>query len=309
MSRERASFGRIILILSLVCLLSVLTSIGSSAQTVIPVVTANNEPAVVEVDVEDAEGANTTITYPGYIECNTGSQSQVTVNLQVTTGGWNCSIDPDSMTFFAGGETRQNYTVTVSVPNNSSGGDNRTSKVGGSWTGSGALVGDVNEDSTLIRIKQHYRFEISVEHPEAKEAEMVANISVVVSNTGNGRDEFRIEFSDSEELGADGWGLAGPIEIEVDQGEEETAYMEITVTKWSGSYELNLTVTSIGSEDVNGTDTVSVSEVFTIKVIGGSDPPDDGDDDDDGIPFISPAELIGIFLLVAIVGRFRGKKP
>jgi uncharacterized membrane protein len=220
-------------------------------------------------------------------------------------GDWDSEIEPSSMTFVSGGDNRQNYTVTFSVPKGSSTSDSRLITVGGSWTGSGGLVGDVQEDVTQGNVLQYYWFEISVTAPHAINATSEGTISVSIENTGNGEDTFRVEFANAGDLESSKWEIDGPVSVAIPEGGNDTVNLSVTTPSVGITYDLELTVTSVGSE-TDHPDSPEVKEKLLVVSIVGGKPPEEDKKDDDSIPWISVPEIaLASIIALAMVHLFR----
>jgi len=178
----------------------------AEGQTIIPVVQAGFDAASKSADVTPGGTANGVVQNTGTIVCNTGSQTQVSVNLQVTAGGWGAAITPSSMTFLAGSSTEQDFAITVRAPPGTSHKVSQNVVVGGSWTGAQGLVGDVDSTQMIVFIEQYFKLILESDNPLTEIAPGDdLTFAMKIWNMGNDEDDFVIEIMNQKSLTDDGW--------------------------------------------------------------------------------------------------------
>jgi hypothetical protein len=297
----------IVIVLAIAFALSGILVIGLSDNcagqtTIIPVVQASNDNPSTNANVEPGNPSNGVVTNTGTITCDCGSQPQVDVDLTIEAGGWGATIVPSSMTFTWGGEDTQAYSVTVRAPPGTSHKVSQNVVVGGHWTGSLGLVGDVDESTFIIFIDQYFDLTLEQEGPDKMKPRASGNISITIWNGGNDEDDFIIEVDNLQELANSGWKIPTVPRQTIEEKGIRPIRISITAPSSEGSYQFEITVTSEGSQ-LSGSNVKSTTvNVFVdVKKEGsGSGGGGDGDsDEDDPIPFAG-AELIVPCVAIAL---------
>ncbi len=173
--------------------------------TIIPVVSAAFDDSSKNADVTPGGSGNGIVKNTGTISCDSGSQTQVTVALTISAGGWGAAITPSSMTFPAGTSSKP-FSITVRAPPGTSHKVSQNVVVGGSWTGAEGLVGDVDSTSMIVFIDQYFKLILESDNPltEINPGDDLT-FSMKIWNMGNDEDDFVIEITNQKSLSDEGW--------------------------------------------------------------------------------------------------------
>jgi len=286
-------------VVMLVITLGMLMTANAGAQT--PIVTASFDQSSRTANVEPGNPTNGSVSNTGVINCDVGNRSRVTVNLAVAGGNWTASISPTSQVYFTGGPTQQNFDITVHAPIGTSHKVSQNVVVGGNWTADDNSTGEIGQSSMIVFIEQYFSIEVEpVEDLKAKGKEEIT-IEVTVWNDGNDEDDFILEIANQMSLTNSGWYIPTIPKLTIAEKESGDVDILLTAPSKSGTFDIELIVISERSRLNNPDQEKNATVTIRIKVDG-------DDDDDDGIPFVSPFELIGVLLLVALVGRYRGRR-
>ena len=122
------------------------------------------------------------------------------VTLQAEAGGWAVSAPPSME--FTNEITKQNFSVSVQVPAETSTKTQGQLTIGGKWRYSpGTMGGTIDPTTAIIKIEQYYQYAISPSSSlDTIELEDVVDINFITVNQGNGADMIAMEILDKEEL-------------------------------------------------------------------------------------------------------------
>lgn len=277
------------------CIVSlVILIITISLITVIPKpVKAVGQPVVILEWISSPEqianvspGSTGIVTFQGTVsgDMSVGSNVQtIIVTLNVTDdNGWSCVISPYQ--FNIQPNVPMPFEVNVRVPIGANFCEIDTIYVTAQGvTYPGATPATVQPDplNGVIHIKQYYKFQLSCDQPY-KEIEMgsKAEYNLTIRNVGNGRDTFRINITNLNNLTRDGFnvGLSTPT-IAIDSNDSDT--VKITVQspeiqiESSKLYTIYVEVKSIDQEMNEGTSKPQTFELNLRVKPNAESPPDE----------------------------------
>ncbi len=284
----------------------------AEGQTIIPVVNAQFDDSSKTADVEPGNPSGGIVKNTGTIHCDCGSQPQVDVSLTISAGGWGAAITPSSMTFVWGGEEEKPFSVTIAAPEGTSHKVAQNVIVGGSWTGSLGLVGDVDETSMIVFVEQYFDLVLELDEPESIAPGGGGNISFQIFNLGNDEDDFIVDVDNLADLARDGWSIPTIGKLTIEEKGARRISIYVSAPDEEDTYHFEITVTSEKSRLANPDDERSASlDVFVEVKKGGSGSGGGGggsSDDDDGLPFLSPFELMAMVCVVSLAHRHQRRR-
>ena len=191
-----------------ISMLSLTAAVPKEAEAVGPTVLAevrwNPGQEVQEAEVKPGEHG--TVLFSGIVNCELvagGTFQKVVVSLSATSQqGWIPTVNPPQITFSPNTDTDVPFSVTVTVPSETSFYIADEIQVAGKGVAYPGIFQDIIEPiSATIRVKQFYKFsmECAKAYQEVAPAErLVYNLRV--KNHGNARDTFHIAIQNLEKL-------------------------------------------------------------------------------------------------------------
>jgi hypothetical protein len=256
-----------------------------------------DEPS--EVDV--SPGSSGIVVTSGTITCIKWGPDQVKVYLNGSSPFGSASVIPPDMVFggSGGSEETRSFSVTTRIPRGTTSLERTSVTVGGYYV-QGSMEYDIAPDTAQIIVMQFYRVEVYIKEGNYKGANLTArpgesvNLDVIIHNSGNGNDVFKIDFLDREDAEKDGIKLPKPFEVSVPEKRNKSVSLEIgSEEPRSGIHFLMLSVSSKGSEDSDRPFKIFKPIILDIE--------EQSITDKIGSIMISPL-IIGIVVLVVLVG-------
>jgi hypothetical protein len=255
-------------------------------------------------DVQEAEvkpGEHGTVIFTGVVNCEMvagGTFQKVIVSLQASSDqGWTPVVNPPQITFNPNSDSNLPFSVTVTVPAETSFYTTDTIRVSGRGVAyPGATQDIIDEVTATIKVAQFYKFslECSKAYQEVGPSERLA-FDLRVKNHGNARDTFNIKISNLKELTKDGWTVTLSTDV-IEINEKDEGVVQIPVgtpikfNLWLNEIETVLVEVKSEQEEKNEGFTVPREYPLSVRQRGFSTPGFD--------PFFL---LIGIAGLAVIV--------
>jgi hypothetical protein len=234
----------------------------------------------------------------------------VEVNLDCTASpGWPCIVEPDQIVYTTSGDAQ--VVVNVVVP--------QAAPAGAAivhLTGVATYIGGAKtaEASGTLNVVQYYRFEVVSDKPSS--SDNPAEVSISITNLGNGPDSFKIGIENLDKLKDNGFeiSLSKPAtgEVPINHSENITIKVEYGDKAPAGKVQsIRLLITSVGSENMG--EAVTKSYVISVKVSKGGFAESAEEAVEDISSFLKDyggalIALIIILTIIALVVRWRGRK-
>ena len=188
-------------------------------------------------DVQEAQvdpGKHGTVIFNGYVNCELvagGAFQKVVVSLQATSDqSWPLTINPPQITFNPNTDADMPFSVTATVPSETSFYTSDTIRVSGRGVAyPGATQDVIDEVTATIKVKQFYKFslECSKAYQEVSPSErLVFNLKIL--NQGNAADTYFVIIKNLEDLADKGWTVTLSTNIiEVEENDEKVVQIPV----------------------------------------------------------------------------------
>ncbi len=265
--RMLASGGFVGAIVLVVVLILLMTSEQASGQTMNEIIIRITETSG-EVDVEPGNPTNGMFYMNGTVRIKNQTDPHIVVTQTISAGGWPSNIHPGGFDFWA--HERENrvkpFAVRIRAPIGYSTKVSQNVILGGSWQGSEGLVGDLDQKSFIIFVKQY--FAAMIEAPELHLTDGGKQVSIPISlwNTGNGVDEFSFRIENRRFLEKKGWTIGRTEPVVIEEKMNTNFKINARAPEEAGTYEFVFNVTSLGSIERGDNYTRYFLKVFHVKV-------------------------------------------
>jgi hypothetical protein len=201
------------------------------------------------------------------VATNYNTSTPLIINLSTTITAGQATLNKTQLVF-QGGHQSEDVNITIQIPiENTSTTLEYSCFLSGTWQ-QGGDTGSVGGGNTNIIILPYYRFEVNPEqsHKETRQSES-AIFNFTIENTGNCNDEYRVDIENMDELGALGISFPSYGKMIIEEGDLGNFVLPVNAGDKIpiGDYEIQLIITSTGSEEEEG-EPVTNSFTLFLKV-------------------------------------------
>jgi len=188
-------------------------------------------------DIQEAEvkpGEHGTVLFTGVVNCDLvagGTFQKVVVDLSATSEqGWSPTVNPPKITYSPNTDTDVPFSVTVTVPSETSFYITDTIQVSGKGVAFPGIFQDlIDPVSATIKIKQFYKFSLGCgkSYQEVGPTERLL-YNVRIFNLGNARDTYHISIKNLEQLSKKGFTVTLEMDtVEIEAKNEATVGLPV----------------------------------------------------------------------------------
>jgi len=256
--------GAVALVAIAIVLIMAETASGQSMNRIMIEITETSG----EIDVEPGNPTNGMYYMNGTVRIKNQTDPEIVIGLCVSAGGWDSSIGPGNFIFRAHEreERVKPFTVAIRAPIGVSHKVSQNIFLGGTWRNSFGLVGDIEQRSSIVIVKQYYAAAVEVPELHLTDAGGTVSIPIAIWNTGNDLDEFSIKIENRRSLERKGWTIESIPNVEIDEKLNTVVRIKATSPDNAGTFEMIVNITSVGSLERGPNGTRSTLKVFHVKV-------------------------------------------